>query len=723
MTVNRVVRALLVASVVACTAQGSALAQCPITPSTAVTTYHYDNLRTGWNCNEKILTPAIVGSSSFGLLSTTALDAQINAQPLFVPNQNITGGASPGAYDVVYVATEANSIYAIDASTGTVLLHKDFGSLGTPVWNLNLPRGGCGNSDYWVGINSTPVIDLPNNVMYVIVYTQTGISPLSSAKQTQLPSQALGPPAPHVDYYLHELDLGSLNDVVPAIPVSAQHLLDDGTTYVAFDAGIQQQRPALLFVPGTGGHGSLYAGFGSFCDWGESRGWLLGWNTAPPPLVQASALPGSQLNNIQPSPGQYSSGASLPPGAWPGLVSSIWMSGFGIAADAQSNLYFVTSNSSTGWPTYNAVNNPSNSVLKVTPNLANFPTTSSPTSVLGFFTPSNHNALDAQDMDFGSGGVTLLPDQPGATPHLAVAAGKDGIMYLIDRDSLTGGTSAVALDYASIGSCFCGQSYFQTNNQVPNLGHIVSSGGANIMVWQVVTSPPASSVFPPYLTQETSLPVQQQGGDGGFFTSISSNGENDMIVWAVPRPDTGTTQVSLYAFAATQVPDQYSYPFFVRTQLTQIFTANAGTWTNPLQFANANIVPVVANGKVFVASYGLLDIFGILPPPCAGIQCARMQTPTQVPGAPQTLKPPAAQASPHEVFGAIGNIDGSQLTIRLRSGKLLQIDATTAIQQARATELYIGRSVAAQGTYDAAGTLHADHIYRVKAPRTWPADR
>jgi hypothetical protein len=728
---NRIVRVLLVASFFAFTAAGSALAQCPVTPSTAVTTYHYDNLRTGWNCNETILTPAIVGSSNFGLLSTTTLDAQINAQPLFVSGQTITAGAYQGRRDVVYVATEANSIYAIDASNGNVLLHKDSASLGTPVWNPNLAGGGCGNSDYWVGINSTPAIDLANNVMYVIAYNQIGIFPLSSTKQTQSStkqnqptSQTLPTPTPHVDYYLHELDLGSLDDVTPPVLVSAEHLLDD-TTKAVFDAKWQQQRPALLFVPGPGRQGNLYAGFGSFCDYGFARGWLLGWQTAPPP-GPASSLPGSQLNNTQRPPGEASSG-TIP---WTELLSSIWMSGFGMAADAPGNLYFVTANSNLGAPTYDAVKNPANSVLKVTSDLTNFPTSSSPTSVLGFFTPSNHNALDAKDWDFGSGGVTLLPDQPGATPHLAVAAGKDGFMYLIDRDSLTGGTSAVALDYASIGPCFCGQSYFQTTDvgnivsgQTTHVGHIVSSGGTNLMVWQVVTSPPASSQFPPYLTQETSLPVPQQGGDGGFFTSISSNGENDMIIWAVPRPVSTNKQVWLYAFKATQVPDQWSQPFHVRTELTQIFKASAGTWTNPLLFANANIVPVVANGRVFVASYGLLNIFGILPPPCVGLPCARKRAPTQVPGAPQTLKPPAGQASPHEVFGAIGTIDGSRLTILLRSGKLLQIDATTAIEQERTTELSIGRPVAVQGTYDAAGTLHADHIYRVKAPATWPVDR
>lgn len=172
MSMNRIVGALLVVSVAAFTTAGRAIAQSPspcvgggpVTPSIAVTTYHYDNLRAGWNCNETALSPltvnpsiTLIGAPRFGLLSTTALDEQVNAQPLFVPQQKITAGAKPGTYDVVYVATEANSIYAIDASTGNMLLQVN---LGTPVWHSNLPGGGCGNSSHNIGINSTPVIDL-----------------------------------------------------------------------------------------------------------------------------------------------------------------------------------------------------------------------------------------------------------------------------------------------------------------------------------------------------------------------------------------------------------------------------------------------------------------------------------------------------------------------------------------------------------------------------------
>lgn len=191
-----------------------------------------------------------------------------------------------------------------------------------------------------------------------------------------------------------------------------------------------------------------------------------------------------------------------------------------------------------------------------------------------------------------------------------------------------------------------------------------------------------------------------------------------MIIWAVPRPYSTSNppnQVLLYAFEATQVPDQYFGPFPIRTQLTQIFKANAGTWTNPNYFANANIVPVVANGEVFVASYGQLYIFGTIPL----VSSHR----DRAPGAPQTPTPPTTPRSPHEVFGAIESINGSQLTIRLRSERLLQVDATTAIEQQRSTQLFIGRPVAVEGTYDAKGTLHADHIYRVKTSVPWPEDR
>src|SRR5215472_13917075 len=165
----------------------------------AVTTYHYDSKRTGVNSHESILTPANVGTSSFGLLQTVTLDDQVDAQPLIVPKVNITAGSSQGLHDVVYIATENNTVYAIDTHTFTTLLSVN---LGTPV-----PKPlGCVNNGPNVGINGTPVIDRTANTMYVIAYT----------------NDASGPA-----YRIHALDLGNLTDKVTAVVISASHSLAD----------------------------------------------------------------------------------------------------------------------------------------------------------------------------------------------------------------------------------------------------------------------------------------------------------------------------------------------------------------------------------------------------------------------------------------------------------------------------------------------------------------
>ena len=223
---------------------------------TAITTYHYDNGRTGWNQTETILTPHNVASSSFGVLETIPLDAQVDAQPLVVPNQLIKAGDFPGIHNVVYVASENNTIYAIDYDTGTVLLSPNF---GPPVFT---PIGCPVNPD--VGINSTPVLYLPTNTMYVMIYTMEANGPV---------------------YRLHALGLGTLTDQAPPVVVAAAHTLSDGST-LDFDANYERQRPALLLA-----NGNVYAGFGSFCDKGTnaSRGWLLGWDAqtlAPLPMNQ-----------------------------------------------------------------------------------------------------------------------------------------------------------------------------------------------------------------------------------------------------------------------------------------------------------------------------------------------------------------------------------------------------------------------------------------------------
>jgi hypothetical protein len=505
-----------------------------VASQTAVTTYHNDNYRTGWNSTETVLTPANVGSSSFGLLFKVKLDDQVDAQPLVVPGVNITAGKFPGIHDVVYVVTESDTVYAIDANTSTLLLTQ---SLGKPV---QMPLS-CNNNGPNVGINSTPVIDPSGNTLYVIAYTQDNTGPA---------------------YRVHALDLGSLTDKTTPQIVTASHTLTDGTTF-AFNAKYQRQRPGLLLA-----NGNIYAGFGSFCDFSAnlSRGWLLGWNAAT--LTPLSA---NEVFDIQAqSPNSF-------------FLSSIWMSGYAPAADDSGNVLFVTGNSDPSGTTYDGVTNIQESVVKVSPNLTN---------VVDLFTPSNQASLDQRDMDFGSGGVLVLPDQPGSIPHLAVAAGKNGQMYFMDEDKL-GGYSTVknnVIGIYSIGRCWCGQSYFV--DPTDGLARVVSSGGHQVEVWKLQTSPS------PKLTPIGGGTIS--GGQfPGFFTSVSSNGTASPIIWAISRPVSPGANIGLYAFNPESSEDKF----------TVLFKAHAGPWPN--YQGDVNLVPVVANGKVYVASYQQLEILGL----------------------------------------------------------------------------------------------------------------
>jgi hypothetical protein len=319
--------------------------------SVPVVTYHYDTLRTGWNNQETTLT-ATNFPSTFGILQDVTLDGQVDAQPLVVPGLKIAGVA----HDVVYVVTESNTIYGIDASSGAILLQRN---LGSPV---PAPFG-CSINGPNVGIDSTPVIDLSANALYVIAAYVNGSSP---------------------SHQIHALNLTDLTDK-PGSPVTvaASHKLTNGST-IAFNSAYQRQRPALLEL-----NGNIYAGFGSYCDYHPevSRGWVLGWNATT--LASISA---NQLNDTQAtSPTSY-------------FLSSVWMSGYGIAG-VGSQLFFATGNSDCNYyvtpeqcpsqSTYDGKTNIQESVMWLQGNLA----------FGGTFTPSSVWYMDVNDLDLSSGGV------------------------------------------------------------------------------------------------------------------------------------------------------------------------------------------------------------------------------------------------------------------------------------------------------------------------------
>ena len=502
---------------------------------TAVTTYHNDNYRTGWNPNETTLTPANVTKASFGLQSTVKLDDQVDAQPLVVPGVMISAGQFQGTvHDVAYVATESNTVYAIDVHSGAVLLNPNFGTaVSTPL--------GCTNNGPKVGINSTPVIDLGSNTLYVMVYNQD--------KTVQ-------------NYRLHALDLGSLTDKVTPQVVTASHTLTNGTTF-NFNARYQRQRAALLAA-----NGNIYAGFASFCDFSGnlSRGWLLGWTAGT-----LTPFPSNQLLDVQ---------ATNPDSFF---LSSIWMSGYGLAADDAGNILFVTGNSDPN--TYDGITNLQESVVKVSPTL---------TTVLDVFTPSNQVSLDQGDVDFGSGGALVLPDQPGSVPHMAVAAGKDGNMFFMNEDNLGGYSPSTnnVLGTYRVGGCWCGQSYFL---DASGSGLVVSSGGNSAKLWQVQTSPKPALVL-----LKTSVYIASLQ-EPGFFTSISSNQTSNPVIWAVSRPQSaGKYPLFLYAFDPAAAK---------KTTLKRLIRIRAGFWPNT--GGGSNLVPTIANGQVFVAANKTLEIFGL----------------------------------------------------------------------------------------------------------------
>jgi hypothetical protein len=502
---------------------------------TAVPMHHNDHYRTGWNSTETVLTPSNVNSSQFGLIATVAVDDQVDAQPLVVPGVTITAGNYQGVHNVVYVVTGNDTVYAIDASAGTILLSNH---LGAPV---KQPFG-CINSGPNIGITSTPVIDTSSGTLYLIAYTQLSTGPA---------------------YILHALNLGNLTDTVTPQVISASHPLTNGTTF-NFNARYQRQRPALLEA-----NGNIYAGFGSFCDFypNVTRGWLLGWNAAT-----LAPLASNKVFQTQ----------AIDPGQW--FLTSIWMSGAGPASDDSGNVVFVTANSDPSGTTYDGVTSIQHSVVEMSSDLS---------TLVDLFTPYDWALLDENDTDFGSGAVLVLPDQAGSIPHLAVAAGKAGDMFLMNENNLGGysPTTNNVLGTYAIGKCWCAESYFM-NGSTPT---IVTGGGTAIRVYSLATSPsPALN-----LVSSTSITT---GQIGGVFTSISSNGGATPIIWALSRPVGTNPNMTLYAFNPNQKASGGG--------MTLLYSTVAGQWPNI--GGNSNQLPTIANGMVYVASYQELNIYGLL---------------------------------------------------------------------------------------------------------------
>jgi len=615
-------------------------------------TYHQDNQRTGWNASEKILNTSNVKPGSFGLIKDISFfdkdgnRDRIDAQPLVVNDQPIHG---QGVHNVVYLATESNGLYAIDAWSGNILLSAQ---LGTPV-----PRGDCDDSGLTVGINSTPTIDLAGRTIYVMAYTIDS-----------------GTPA----YWLHALDLGTLIDR-PGSPVavgSPTHPPGGGA--IQFDASVQRQRAALLLSKGN-----VYAAFGSFCDFhtDRSRGWMMGWNAA-----SLAPLPANEVTNT----------LSNPPETY--LLSSIWMSGYGVAAEEDGDLFFTTGNSDNSKNTYNGTTNIQESVVKLSADL---------TTVESLFTPSNVFALDQGDVDFASGGVMVVPDQPGPMSKIAIAAGKDGRMFILDRTNLGGFHSPDLPKYVSIGlHCWCGPTYFKGSDGV---ARIVSSGELTAMTWTINTSASPALQFE---AASHILPEVAPDPDAGFFTTVSSNGTapKTSIIWAIGRPDAiDHGKIRLYAFNGTAAGGS----------LTQLWSDVIDDWPGmPLGGKNMNLVPTVADGRVYAPGFSTLAIYGLKP------KRERLELPSHAEYPEFALRghrgPPAAGP---QIWGTIQRRAGSRIEVLLRNGKVMPVELSRAEQRGTAIVPRLGSHVVIHGELGADGVFDARSMSRAGEPRSWGDDK
>jgi hypothetical protein len=465
----------------------------PGSSSIDVVTYHYDDMRTGQNTNETILTPANVNLAHFGKLGEFIVDGKVDAQPLYLSNLSIPG---LGMKNVLYVATEHGSVFAFNADSIS-------GSTSKPLWmtSTQLPGEvpsddrGCGQVTPEIGITSTPVIDRGRGAIYIVA-----VSKDASANYI---------------HRIHALDLTTGNELFGGPTAIAATYPGNGAGSsggnVVFDPSEYNERPGLLELNGT-----IYTTWGSHCDAGLYTSWVMTYS--------ADTLKQTGVLNLVPN----------------GSDGGIWMAGGAPAADAAGNIYFILGNG-TFDTTLNTSGFPSqgdcgNCFAKISPISASLPL-----RLLDYFTPSNTTTESSADLDFGSGGPLLLPDVAdanGTIRHLAVGSGKDANIYVLDRDNMGKFNSGGDIIYQEItGALSSGEfgkpSYFNSTVYYGAVGDTLKAFPVSNAELATTRSSQSSTQF----------------GYPGTTPTISANVGVNGIVWAVESGGTGV----LHAYDATNL--------------------------------------------------------------------------------------------------------------------------------------------------------------------------
>lgn len=485
-----------------------------------VITWHYDNLLSGANTNETILTPQNVNKVSFGKLFTQSVDGAIVGQALYLPNVTIPGA---GVHNVVYVATMNDSVYAFDADSssgkkGGLLWHTSFLSKG--VTSMPVSLQGCSKTTGWtqVGIVSTPVIDPVAGTIYVVAKTYEN--------QTSFVHR------------LHALDVTTgLEKAGSPVVITASYQYN-GQNDVFVDE-MQVNRPALLLNNGT-----IYIAFGSNgCRSGKEEGWVIAYNSST--LQQAGTF------DVEPE----------------ASAAAIWQRGGGLAADSDGYLYGATADGP-----FTAGIDLGQSVFKLSQGDGTL-------DLADWFTPWNQVYLNQHDLDM-SEPVLVLPDQSGPYPHLAAAVGKEGTIYLLNRDNM-----GQFCDTCQTGDTQIPQ---ELQNFAPNTGALVYWN--NAIYTSANSTPIAALPFSNGVIGTTPIALSRKVA-AGHSPIITSNVASNGILWQLNGKNLcaydASTLVELYRSGKVKARDQLpTLPHF------------------------ANIM--VNNGKLYVGTNNSLVVFGLL---------------------------------------------------------------------------------------------------------------
>ena len=503
--------------------------------TTDVLTYHNDIARTGQNLTETTLTTSTVNSSKFGKIGFYSTDGLVDAEPLIASQVAVPGN---GTHDLLIVASEHGTVYAFDANSGATIWKKSTLLSG----ETTSDDRGCGQVSPEIGVTSTPVIDRKqgaHGAVYVVAMSKNG----STYHQR-----------------LHALDLaqgtelsGGPVEIQASYPGTGDN--SDGTN-VGFDPAQYKERAGLLLLNGV-----IYTGWASHCDIRPYTGWIIGYSEST--LAQTSVL------NVTPN----------------GNEGAIWMAGAGLAADSSGNIYFLDANgdfdetlNGGGFP---ADGDYGNAFMKLS-------TTGNKLAVADYFEMSDESSENGSDTDLGSGGAMVLPDlsNGGQTVHLAVGAGKDGNLYVVNRDSM---------------------GKFNPNNDnsiYQQLSGVLSGGVWSMPAYfnNTVYYGAVSNVLQAFKITNAKLATSATAQTGTVFgypgttPSISANGASNGIVWAVEN----NSPAVLHAFDASSLAELYN-------------SSQASGGRDQFGSGNKFMTPMIANGRVFVGTPNGVAVFGLLP--------------------------------------------------------------------------------------------------------------